>query len=374
MKAEAKIIRRHAYCVIGLLLLAACTTSGPAPVATIESATTPTIAAFPTARPANTPEPTPTITPTPTPELRQLTTGGCCVMPSWSPDSKQILFIDRPAQAEAGVYAVDIDQPQEPQLSGPIGIYSPDRSLVAYPIDVRTVVERLSTGERWVMPNNGQALEFSPDSRRVAWEIEAVSGPYDERQTDIFMANYDGTDAVKVARVFGGGFVGWLPRGVNMLFLGRPSLNTRERTLTALDLRTNEAIDLVTAERLSGVGISSEGSGVSYFISFNADDERNGLWVQRTDGSGARKLDLWGAYQWRDDSHLLVIPARTSSDQAFEIWQIDAETGARQQLTDAAVTPLNILNGDWRVSPDGKHVVFVNSVDRNLWLLELPEE
>ena len=37
-----------------------------------------------------------------------------------------------------------------------------------------------------------------------------------------------------------------------------------------------------------------------------------------------------------------------------------------------SLTPLNILNGDWRVSPDGKYIVFVNSADRNLWLLELP--
>ena len=63
-------------------------------------------------------------------------------------------------------------------------------------------------------------------------------------------------------------------------------------------------------------GMSNEGTWVSYFISFNADDKRNGIWVQRTDGSGARQLDLWGAYQWRDDSHLLVIPARTTPDQA----------------------------------------------------------
>ena len=296
-------------------------------------------------------------------------------MPSWSPDSRQVLFIDKPdSQAEAGVYAVDIDRAQEPKRSGPVGIYSPDRSLVAYPIDVRTVVEKLSTGDRWVIPNNGQALEFSPDSRRVAWDTEAISGPYDERQNDIFMANYDGTDAVKVSRVYGGGLVGWLPRGLNILFLGRPSLSTHNRVLTALDLRTNEAIDLVTAERISGVGVSRDGSWVAYYISFDSDAERNGIWVQRADGSGARQLDAWGAYQWRDDSRLLVIPARTSPGQAFEIWEVDAATGEKHQLTDAAVTPLNILNGDWRVSPDGRYIVFVNSADRNLWLLELPDE
>ncbi|HJW83372.1 MAG TPA: hypothetical protein VJ754_03630 [Anaerolineae bacterium] len=30
-------------------------------------------------------------------------------------------------------------------------------------------------------------------------------------------------------------------------------------------------------------------------------------------------------------------------------------------------------NGDGRVSPDGRYVVYVNSADRNLWLLELAE-
>ena len=373
MKAETRDVIRVACCVLLLSLLAACTSSAPAPVAAIVSSVTPTVAAFPTGRSTNTPEPTPTITPTPTPVLRQLTTGGCCVMPSWSPDSKQVLFIDKPsAQSEAGYYAVDVDHVEEPKLIGPVGIYSPDRSLVAYPIDVRTVVEKLSTGDRWVMPNDGHAVEFSPDNRRVAWEAEAISGPYDQRQNDIFMANYDGTDAVKVARVYGGGLVGWLPRGLSMMFLGRPSLSTHDSTLTVLDLHTNEAIDLVKAERISGISISPAGSWVDYFISFNPDDKRNGIWVQRTDGSAERQLDMWGAYQWRDDAHLLVIPARTSPTQAFELWQIVAATGEKQKLTDAAVTPLNILNGDWRVSPDGKAIVFVNSADRNLWLLELP--
>ncbi len=375
MRDEVQSVVRIACSALSALLLAACASTAPVQVTTIEAAATPTIVASPTTRPTNTPEPTPTITPTPTPELRQLTTGGCCVMPAWSPDSKQVLFIDKPAsQTEAGIYAVDINHVQEPQRSGPVGIYSPDRSLVAYPIDVRTVVEKPSTGERWVIPNNGQAVDFSPDNRRVAWEAEAISGPYDERQNDIFMANYDGTDAVKVARVYGGGLVGWLPRGTGILFLGRSSLSTHDSTLTALDLRTNEAVDLVSAERISGVRVSNEGNWISYYISFNPDEKRNGIWVQKTDGSGARKLDLWGAYQWRDDSHLLVIPARSSPDQAFEIWEVNAETGEQIKLTDAAVTPLNILNGDWRVSPDGKYVVFVNSADRNLWLLELPDE
>ena len=295
-------------------------------------------------------------------------------MPSWSPDSKQVLFIDKPGpQVETGVYAIDIADRSQGR-SWPVGwvIYSPDRSLVAYPQDTRTLVEKISSGERWVIPNNGQSVEFAPDNQHLAWEAEAISGPYDQRQNEIFVANIDGKNASKVARVFGGGLVGWLPRGLSLMFMGRPSLDSHDSTLTVLDLRANVAADLVTAERISGVRLSNDGTWVSYFISFNADEQRNGIWVQRTDGSEARQIDRWGAYQWRDDSRLLVIPARPKPDQPFEIWQIDAATGEQQKLTDAAVTPLNILNGDWRVSPDGKYVVFVNSVDKNLWLVKLP--
>jgi Tol biopolymer transport system component len=154
--------------------------------------------------------------------------------------------------------------------------------------------------------------------------------------------------------------------------LGRPSLDTHERTLTVLDLKNNTAADLVTAERIAGISPSNGGTWLAYFISFNADETRNGIWVQRTDGSDARKLDRWGAYQWRDDGRLLLIPMRASGENPFEVWEIDAATGQGRPLTEAAATPLTIFNGDWRVSPDGKLIVFVNSVDRNLWVLKLP--
>ena len=189
---------------------------------------------------------------------------------------------------------------------------------------------------------------------------------------DIYVADIDGQNAERVTRVYGGGLIGWLPNSTGLLFLGRPSLDTHDRTLTVLDLKNNTAADLVTAERIAGVSLSNGGTWVAYFISFNADETRNGIWVQRTDGSDARQLDQWGAYQWRDDAHLLLIPMRAASEKPFEVWEIDAASGQSRPLTEAAATPLTILNGDWRVSPDGKSIVFVNSVDRNLWVLKLP--
>ena len=47
------------------------------------------------------------------------------------------------------------------------------------------------------------------------------------------------------------------------------------------------------------------------------------------------------------------------------------ETGEVRRVADPDVTPLKVANGDWQVSPDGHHVVFVESGDRNIWLLTL---
>jgi len=351
------------------LTLVACAQEEPAPPATTAPTQSPTATASP--RPTLTPTPTPT----PTPELRPLTTGGCCVQPGWSLDSRQVLFIDKPSAGDpAGIYAVDIitGAIKPPRMIGRIGTYSADRSLVAYPDNSGTIVERPATGDQWTLGNVGQ-VAFAPDNLRLAWTNDPdTTSPFDQRRSDIYVANLDGTEANRIARVYGGGFAGWLPGGSRIMYQGRPSLDVRERTLTVVNLATGAATNLVTAERISGVSASKDGTWVAYYITFDADKSRSGIWVQRTDGSGARRIELWGAYQWRDDSHLLVIPMRKPGEAAFEVWEVDAASGATRKLTDAATTPLLILNGDWRVSPDGRTVVYVNRADRNLWLVSLP--
>jgi Tol biopolymer transport system component len=325
----------------------------------------PTIATAPTAEPTS----------VPLPELRQLTSGGCCVNPSWSPDSKQVLFIDKPSgAAPTGIYAIGVTATlsQSPQVIGRVGDYSWDRLLIAYRQASQTIVENLKTGEASIIPNDGHEVIFAPDNKHIAWEAEAISGPYDQRENNIYLANVDGRDAARITKVYGGGLIGFAPQGLKAVFYGRPSLEVQTRTLTILDLTTNIAIDLVSAERIDGVSLSNTGTWLAYNITFDADKSRNGIWIQRSDGSQARHLDQWGAYQWRDDSHLLLIPQRVLSDQSFDVLQIDAASGESRPLIDGSITPLNIFNGDWRVSPDGQYIVFLNSVDRNLWLVKLP--
>lgn len=374
--------------ILGLLLmsglLAACNLREvDAPQVVIVVATTtphdalpvePDVSLVPTETP--TPEPTQTPSPTPNPPIHQLTEGGCCVQPSWSNDSQRVLFIDRPADdAVTGIYAVDIAQPLVPPMfvEELLGIFSSDFRLVAYPDGPDTFVERVSDGERWLIPNGGRPVTFSPNILNIVWQIEQQDGPFDQQRTDIHLARFTGEDPVFITTVYGGGFVGWLDNQ-RMVFLGRPSLDVRERTLTVLSLNTNVAVDLVSAERVRSIQMSPSGSWLAYYIAQDDDAARNGVWIQHSDGSDARQLDFWGAYQWRDDSHLLYIPMRESSDVPFVIWEYDVTAATSRPLTDPSEVPIFIANGDWQVSPDGRYIVYVSSIDHNLWYVELETE
>ena len=75
----------------------------------------------------------------------------------------------------------------------------------------------------------------------------------------------------------------------------------------------------------------------------------------------------WASY---DGPLGFTIPFRPEA-VSHEFWEMDINTGETRRLTDPDVIPFKIANGDWAVSPDGRHVVFVESRDRNIWLLTL---
>jgi Tol biopolymer transport system component len=159
-----------------------------------------------------------------------------------------------------------------------------------------------------------------------------------------------------------------------LLLSGRESFQAEEQVLFTLALADGSQVELARGKRLRGGLLSPDGVWMAYFMALDEDTAQNGLWLVRTDGSGRRKLerDLFGAYQWRDSRRLLIIPFQ--ADAAYhQIWEFDAEAGQARRLVDPQVTPFKIANGDWTVSPDGRYVTFVESQDRNIWLLTLPE-
>ena len=324
-----------------------------------------------------TPTKTPVVTSTPTPmtmlEATRLTSGGCCPNPSWSPDSKWVPFLDRPGPNEpAGLYAVPANGGEITLVVERVGIYSRDWSQVAYRQNGQTVVERWADGMRWVIPNEGRTIRFSPSGQVVEWEMmsQGVNFP-DLRQRAIWLANCDGTQAREVVTVNGGQFVGWVRDEGEIIVTGRLA-PYGPAGIWQISVEDGAGRLLVEMENPRSLLLSPEGDWLAFTVAFDLDEELNGLWVMRSDGSMVKKIEMYGAYRWRREGVLLVIPLNLE-DPGPSLWQIDVVSDETWKLTDPTVTLLPIANNDWQPSPDGTQIVFLSAEDRNLWVLPLPE-
>jgi hypothetical protein len=361
-------------------------TAAPAATPTHASPATPGPTASPTPSPTLTATVAPTETPTPAsmpaPQRFRLTDGGCCTQPFWSPAGDEVRFIDRPPDdTRLGIWGASIARPGAPEFV----TERLEESLAAGGFLVTTTenttaIERLSDGERWAVPARGRSVRISLGLTRIAWTEGNEDLPPDRQVTAVWIANLDGSEPRKVVMLRRGGLSGWISDEV-LLVNGRESATATDQVLWALPLDGSPHVELARAERLRGPLLSPSGAWVAYYVTFDADPARNGLWVARTDGGGAKQLphELFGSYQWRgcpgacdpDGESLLVVPLQPEAE-LHELWQFHAESGEAQRLTDPAVTPFKIANGDWRVSPDGRHIAYVESSDRSIWAITLP--
>lgn len=374
--------RRLSLLCLGLLV-AACQGNARQPIAPMA---TPAPVSSPTARPTATARPPtvtahpPTATPdpptaTPTPVLRRLTEPGCCSQPFWSPDSSQVWYIDRPDERPAGIWAVPVTGEPSPALAmnRPV-FFSPDATYIYYLENGQTVIERRSDGQRWTPPTQGRPVVFSPDGQSILWQVSpSTQGLFDRQPTEVWMAGLDGSDARRVLTVYGGGVADWFPDGRRLLMTGKRDRNEADRAVFVYDLESDETIELMRGERPRNVDLSPDGNWVVLMNTFSDDPAQDGIWLIRTDGSARHKLPpaLFGAFAWRDAVHLLVIPmARERGSHV--VWEVEVGSGASRRLTDPAVTPISIADGDWRLSPDGRWLAFVASEDWAIWVVSLP--
>lgn len=347
----------------------------PQPTATLTPTETPT--AIPSATATVTPTASPT--PTPAPQLRQVTQGGCCVQPDFSPDSQQILFVDKPdAESPVGIYGVRLDGslPDRPQLvNDVIGFRSPDRTVVATMDGDQAVFSNEATGDNWQVDTGGNWPRFSPDGSQILWVATDREGPYDRRRSDVWLANLDGSSAQRIYILYGGGFSGWFPNGERILLVGRDDPRDELQNLIRYNPGGGQTDYLASHKRIRGIEMSPGGRWVAYFVDFAEDDPaKRGLWVVNTDSAERKKLNIpaFGGYQWRDENTLLLIPMRTSATESMQLWSIDVAKNQATPLTDPQTLQFSISNGDWAVSPDGRWVAFVNSADQNIWAIRLP--
>lgn len=293
-------------------------------------------------------------------------------------------FIDKPkADSPVGIWAAPVAKPlAEPVLvTERVELSAAGPDFLVDTANDTTTIERLADGQRWTVPAQGRSVAISPGRARIAWSITNANVSPERQVSAIWVADLDGSGARQVATLLRGGLAGWASDDA-LVISGRESDASQEQVLWRLSLADGSRVELARAERLRGALLSPSGGWLAYYTVFEDNPVANGLWLARTDGSQRRQLDrsLFGAYQWRgcaeacspDDERLLIVPLQPKAVY-HELWQVEAATGEARQLTDPAVTPFKIANGDWRVSPDGRYVAFVESKDRNIWVIELPQ-
>lgn len=295
----------------------------------------------------------------------RITSGGCCVLPVFTPDSRQLLFIDRPnAQSPVGWYVAGPQVKPVPAL--PLGFYSPSlRHQVLPATSSGTQVKRLSDGKVVNLSAEVSNVLWSPDESRFVWNETQSTGNFDERQTRVRISAF-GQQPRTVTTLYGGGAQGFLDQNT-LLLLGKSSRTSDSRVLYTLDLKSGKTRKLETALNIRGVTISPSGKWVAYFLAFNK-DRKNGLFVVNAQGE-KQTVPGFGSYRWKDPSTLLLVPLKTTPD---------AHTVYRWKVGQKQMQPLVKLSGkisydQWSISPDGKHLAYLNAKDRNVYGLKLPQ-
>jgi hypothetical protein len=308
---------------------------------------------------------------------QQITTGNCCTQPYWSQDSSEVRFIDQPTpDAPVGVWGVGLDQTEPgPQLvTQRLGVSSPDGSLIAYPDRTKgvAVVERLADGRQWEIDTQGRSLSFTPDSQHVTWTEYDEDAPRDNRQETMWLANLDGSDARILLQARRTNTLAWLSN--TELLMTRRIAGSTDVQLLTLSVADGTQQVLTETPRMQGAAFSPDKRYLIYYVSFEANADKNGVWLLdlQNPSQAPHRLPFWGTYRWRDNQSLVYVPFDPAATQ-HNFYEYDVVTGQTYPLFPGG-TGLTIANNDWQVSPDGRKIVLVAARGVQLdgiWVLDI---
>jgi hypothetical protein len=304
----------------------------------------------------------------PTPAARALTGAGCCARHWWSPDSALVLFIDDPpGEATLGLYAV-------PTAGGEASFVSKaldGESLAsgAAPPELAPTLDRLS----FRLPADAENVRLSPDGTGVAWTVgSSLPVNIDRRQRSLWVIDAPAGLRRRLTVLTGGDLVGWAEDGEAVLATGRISTDSAAGIWRVpIDGSTPKV--LAEAERPRGVRLSPSARWLAYYLAFETEAERNGLWIVGTSGAVARRLPSFGSFRWGTDDRLFFIPF-SPQDPALTLAAFDPATGATEAVWETDSFPGGIAANDWSVSPDGKWIVYRTAADASLWIAPIHSE
>ncbi len=292
----------------------------------------------------------------------------------WNPtDPDGVYLIDAVPAHDTAVLRQPLDgSPRQFVELAPPSLLSPDGSIrVRYAGEGLMQITRAASGATWNVNTGGNYPAISPDNTRLMWEVvfgDIVPGTSSPGE-QVWIANLDGSQPRRVYSM-SGGYALWLDAG-RLLVIQRVTY-TEEYRLFVIDITgpgDPPVTPLATIQNLHGLKIAPGGQRIAYYVPFQADPDDSGVYVLDTQpGSTPRKLDFFGAYQWRDDASLWVL-SYGIDQQAHALGEVDVLTGAVRWLTDPDVLPIRVANGEWSVSPDGSRLLYLDPADYGLYLL-----
>lgn len=313
------------------------------------------------------------LTPTPsTYSLSTVTPPGCCANPQWHPaDPARFFTMDGNNNETAGVY--------EWSLSGgggvlmrpaPLPVYSPMGIYALEPFINNTTRITAADGTQYTVDSGGRIPTVNPANTRLLWSVsDGVAVPGQMRPvTRIYVSNVNG-EGTREILAQAGADARWLD---NERILISVRDNQRRTALSVYSLVDDSLRILGNWYELRGLSTSPGGRYVMFYLAWQQDPATNGVYVLDTQAEGipsAQALAWFGAWRWRDAHTLYYIPYQPQNPiQQLRLY--DLRDSNDIALTDPAQTPFSIANGHWEVSADGQRILFQQTTDYSLAVLQ----
>ena len=306
----------------------------------------------------------------PTPAPRALTEAGCCARHWWSSDGSRVLFIDDPpGDSPLGIYAA-------PTARGKASLVSTSFSeddLAAEDAPPELMAPNDPGDPSLRLPADADNVRLSPDGTAVAWTVgSSLPVNVDRRQRSLWVVGGPTELRRRLALLTGGDLVGWAFDGQAVVASGRVSADGGPG-IWRIPIDGSLPTQLAEAERPRSARLSPTARWLAYYLAFETEPARNGLWIVGTSGQAARQLPSFGSFRWGADERLFFIPF-VAEDRPLTLAAFDPATGMTEVVREAEAFPGGIAGNDWSVSPDGRWVVYRSATDAALWIVPLTGE
>lgn len=304
--------------------------------------------------------------------MRKLGYDGCCVNPWWNPLDPGLLYVvDGPLGEFASIFewSTSGEGSATRTTPGPRPLRSPDGSHELRVEGDQVFIRRLSDGADWNVQTQGVIPAISTDNSQLLWEVgtEFHLPGEPESLTEFWISDIQGQNARRILAQPGGS-ARWLDDA--RLLVSTPLAEDRAVMLSVFDTRDDSSYTLGHWRWLRGLDVAPGGERLMFYISRSTDPELTGTYTITTErGAQAEKLDWFGAWRWRDADRVYYIPFDPTTDrQSLMLYTFS--TGQQQTIIDGSTTHFTVASGNWEVSPDGRKIVYVNALDRTMWLIE----